>query len=45
MLIEFTFNPKLLFLLVFPAFREFEKAMKVHFLKDDNSLFIFLEYF
>ena len=39
MLIEFTFNPKLLFLLVFPAFREFERAMKVHFLKDDNSLF------
>ena len=39
MFIEFTFNPKLLFLLVFPAFREFEKAMKVHFLKDDNSLF------
>ena len=39
MFIEFTFNPKLLFLLVFPAFREFERAMKVHFLKDDNSLF------
>ena len=39
MFIEFSFEWKLLFLLVFPISKELERIMKEYFLKDDNGLF------
>ena len=39
MFIEFSFERKLLFLLVFPISKELERIMKEYFLKDDNGLF------
>ena len=39
MFIEFSFELKLLFLLVFPISKELERIMKEYFLKDDNGLF------
>ena len=39
MFIEFSFELKLLFLLVFPISKELERIMKEYFLKDDIGLF------
>ena len=48
MFIEFTFDPKFLYIFFFPIFRELEKIFSTLFLKNSNNLFnifkIFLSY-
>ena len=41
MCIEFTFEPKLLFLLVFPIFKELEKIILKLYIKEDNDKDLF----
>ena len=48
MLIEFTFDKKLLFLLIFPIFKQIDSNVKIYYAKKDNKLFrifrLFLSY-
>ena len=48
MLIEFTFDKKLLFLLIFPIFKQIDSSVRTYYAKKDNKLFrifrIFLSY-
>ena len=39
MFIEFTFDPKLLFLIIFPIFKEIEKVFAGLYYKENNSFF------
>ena len=41
MFIEFTFEPKLLFILVFPIFKELEKIILKLYIKEDNDKDLF----